>query len=111
MFIASLCSCEIIENNNQEIEEMDRESQIVYETKEQAEKYAVNLFKEKYPDVNIEDYNIITNDESEEYWVVYTIPKDKTHKNIKGGGGPSVKFKKWMAVFWKSDYKNNVPAK
>ena len=94
MIFVSLCSCGKIENNNQNVEEMDKESQMIYETKEQAEKYAINLFKETYPDVNLEKYNIIINDESKEYWVVYTSPKNKTHKNIKGGGGPSVKFKK-----------------
>lgn len=71
--------------------EIDEGSQMIYETKEQAEEYAINLFKEKYPDVNLENYDIITEDESEEYWVVYASLKVEPHK---GGGGPSVKFKK-----------------
>lgn len=94
MIFVLLCSCERVENTTQNVEEIDKGSQMIYETKEQAEEYAINLFKEKYPDVNLENYNITTEDGGEEYWKVYASLKVKSHKYVKGGGGPSVKFKK-----------------
>jgi len=70
------------------------EGKEIYATREQAKKYAVGIFEEKYPDIDLSEFAIrIQEDEHNGTWTVYASPSTKDIYAT-GGGGPTITFMK-----------------